>query len=68
MSVIHKGNYKRKVWSYSVLGQDFSIPAPLCKGKTEAIMWENFIVSRNWNKVTCKRCLKLNKTLDISNK
>jgi len=62
MTIIHKSNYKEKFYVYLGFGHYMFQPTALCDNSLR-----NHQYHRNWESVTCKKCLKL-KVMQDDNK
>lgn len=54
--IIHKQG-SESVNRYVAFGQYEKVKAPLCDGTKGLWAGKSYCVSRNWSKVTCKKCL-----------
>jgi hypothetical protein len=56
-AIIHKQG-KQKVERYLGFGQYDLVGSPLCVGAKMLYKGNAYYISRKWDKVTCKHCLK----------
>lgn len=58
--IIHKENHKNKCSVPVGLGQYALVPKPICNNNAGYYVkvFKTYYMHRNWNMVTCKRCLK----------
>ena len=62
--IIHKANYKKTYKVYVGFGKYINICTPMCNSKAVYNNAKKYNNHRLWSKVTCKKCLKIQKQMN----